>query len=130
VDAGGPAAIVDAFLDAFARGDLVALGDLLDDSFEGLVTTADGGTVTIDAERYLASVAAMDVVSADLRLSVADRTPVDDDSILVMIEVRAGRRGRTLHNFSGQLAQVHDGRIVRLAMVDALPAESDDFWSA
>jgi hypothetical protein len=47
-----------------------------------------------------------------------------------MVEVHAARRGLTLHNFSGQLAAVRDGTITELWMVDALPEESDRFWSA
>jgi ketosteroid isomerase-like protein len=47
-----------------------------------------------------------------------------------MLEVHAARAGRALHNFSGQLLTVRDGAITELWMVDALPAESDAFWSA
>ena len=35
----------------------------------------------------------------------------------------------TLHNFSGQLAAVNNGKLTELWMVEALPAESDEFWS-
>jgi hypothetical protein len=55
---------------------------------------------------------------------------VEPGRVLVMVEVHAARRGRTLHNFSGQLASVRAGRITSLWMVDALPAASDRFWSA
>lgn len=72
----------------------------------------------------------MDVATASLTLTVPDVAPVSDDAILVMVEVHAARHGRTLHNFSGQLLRVSDGRIAELWMVDALPAESDAFWSA
>ena len=47
-----------------------------------------------------------------------------------MVVVHAERGGRSLHNFSGQLATVRDGLITELWMVDALPAESDRFWSS
>lgn len=124
------AAVVDRFLGAFEQADLVGLRELLDDGFVGRVTSADGGTVEVTADEYVASIAAMDVPTADLQLTVPDITTIGDDTVLVMIEVRAARNGRTLHNFSGQLAKVRDGRIVELSMVDALPSESDLFWSA
>lgn len=78
----------------------------------------------------MASVEAMDVPTAGLQLAVKDVTAIGPDRVLVMVEVHAARNGRTLHNFSGQLATVRDGRIAELSMVDALPEESDEFWSA
>ena len=126
----GPEVTVRAFVDAFARGDLDAMRALLDDSFVGRITSADGGTRLVSAKDYVASVDAMDVPSAGLRLTINDVTETGEDSVLVMVEVHAARGGRRLHNFSGQLATVRDGRIVELSMVDALPEESDRFWSA
>ncbi|MGD9571900.1 MAG: nuclear transport factor 2 family protein [Thermoleophilia bacterium] len=122
--------VVRAFLDAFARNDLAAMRALLGDAFAGTITTADGGTVRVDAGQYLASVAAMDVPTAGLRVDVTDATPVGDDGVLMMLEVHAARGGRTLHNFSGQLAHVRDGRLSSLVMVDARPEESDRFCAA
>jgi hypothetical protein len=47
-----------------------------------------------------------------------------------MVEIRAGRGGRELHNFGAFLSRIDgEGRIVDLWMVDALPAYSDEFWS-
>lgn len=122
--------VVRAFLDAFARADLAGLRVAMADDFVALVTTADGGTRTASADDYVVSVEAMDVPTAGLQLAVKDVTAIGPDRVLVMVEVHAARNGRTLHNFSGQLATVRDGRIAELSMVDALPEESDEFWSA
>ena len=46
-----------------------------------------------------------------------------------MVEIQAEREGRRLHNFAAFLADVDDGRVSRLWMVEALPAYSDEFWS-
>ena len=46
-----------------------------------------------------------------------------------MVEIRAERGGRTLHNFAALLLRVADGRISEWWMADAKPAESDAFWS-
>ena len=119
-----------SFIDAFGRGDLDAMRSLLATDFVGHVTTADGGVRDVDREGYVASVAAMDVPTANLRLDVPDIVEIPPGRALVMIEVHATRRGLTLHNFSGQLATVRDGTITELWMVDALPEESDRFWSA
>ena len=56
--------------------------------------------------------------------------PVGGDKVLLMVEVRAERGGRTLHNFAGHLLRIEGGRIAEWWMVDAKPAESDTFWSS
>jgi ketosteroid isomerase-like protein len=119
-----------AFIDAFGRGDLDAMRSLLAADFVGHVTTGDGGVRDVDREGYVASVAAMDVPTANLRLRIPNVVEIAPGRVLVMVEVHAARRGLTLHNFSGQLATVRDGTITELWMVDALPEESDRFWSA
>lgn len=122
--------LIESFLDAFADNALGNLRSLLADGFVGHITTADGGSRRVNADEYAASVAAMDVPTANLRLSMPDVTTIGEDMILVMVEVHAERNGRTLHNHSGQLIRVRDGLICELWMVDALPEESDAFWSA
>jgi hypothetical protein len=48
----------------------------------------------------------------------------------VMGFIRAFERGDVaFHNVSGQLASVVDGKLRELRMVEALPAESAEFWS-
>jgi len=118
-----------AFVGAFGSGDLDALAALLSHDFVGHVTTADGNVRAVDRDGYVASVRAMDVLSANLRLEVPNVVEIEPGRILAMVEVHADRHGRTLHNFSGQLATVRDGTISELWMVDALPEESDRFWA-
>lgn len=119
-----------AFVEAFGSNDLDALVAVLADDFGGHVTTADGGTRTVDRDSYVASVRAMDVGTANLRLTVPNVVEVEPGRVLVMVEVRAERGGRALHNFSGQLLTVRGGQVTDLWMTDALPEESDRFWSA
>ena len=54
---------------------------------------------------------------------------VEPGCVLVMVEVHAQRGRSVLHNFSGQLATVTGANLSELWMVEALPAESDAFWS-
>jgi ketosteroid isomerase-like protein len=128
--AGDAVATVTEFVDAFGRNDPDALLAVLADDFTGHVTTADGGTREVDRDGYAASVRAMDVGTANLQLTVPNVVEVGPGRVLVMVEVHAARGGRTLHNFSGQLLTVRDGRVTDLWMVEALPEQSDRFWSA
>ena len=70
-----------------------------------------------------------DLRAAGGRLRVTQVLPVDEERVMTMVEIRAERGGRDLHNFAAFLAQVGDGRVTKLWMVDALPAYSDEFWS-
>ena len=129
----GPAdamSVVRRFVVAFQAGDLEAVAALLAPGFVGHVTTADGGVRSAGRDDYVESFRAMDVPSANLELTVPNLVEVEPGRVLVMVVVRAERGGRSLHNFSGQLATVRDGRITELWMVDVLPAESDQFWSS
>ena len=125
-----PQSVVRRFVAAFRSGDLDTVTALLAPGFVGHITTADGGVRSANRDAFVASVRAMDVASAQLQLDVPNLVEVEPGRILVMVEVRAERSGRSLHNFSGQLATVRDGLITDLWMVDALPAESDRFWTS
>ena len=120
--------VVLGFMRTFERGDLRVLRESLTDDFTGHITTADGGVRDVDRDGYVESVRAMDVPTANLRLDIPNVVEIEPGRVLVMVEVHAQRGGRTLHNFSGQLATVVDGKLSEIWMVDALPAESDDFW--
>jgi ketosteroid isomerase-like protein len=120
--------VVLGFLRTFERGDLRVLRESLTDDFAGHITTADGGVRGVDRDGYVESVGAMDVSTANLCLDVPNVVEIEPGRMLVMVEVHAQRGGRTLHNFSGQLITVVDGKLSEIWMVDALPAESDDFW--
>lgn len=118
-----------AFMRAAQAGDLEAMRTLMSESFAGYITTADGGVRRVDRDGYIASIDTMDVRSANLRMEVPNAVVVEPGRVLAMIEIRAERGGRSLHNFTGQLARVEDGAITELWMVEALPAESDAFWA-
>ena len=126
-----PVAVVEAFLAAFNAGDLAALRDRLADDAVASVTGPDGEpTEMAGAGAYVAAVEAMDLPAADYSVTLTQAPVlVAPDLVLAMVEVRARRDGRALHNFAGHLLRVTGGRIDRLRMVDAKPAESDRFWA-
>ena len=125
-----PMNVVRDFVDAFRAGDLDALAALLAEDFVGHVTTADGGVRDANRDEYVESIKGMEVPSANLKLAVPNMVEVERGKVLIMVTLEAERSGRSLHNFSGQLATVAGDQITELWMVDALPTESDEFWSA
>lgn len=123
-------AVID-LVQAFSRGDSAAVRATLADDLVAFVTEPDGSTREVrTAASYAAIVDAMDPVSANLRMDVPQITTIEPGLVMAMFEVHAARHGRTLHNFSGQLFRFDGNLIDRIWMVEALPQESDAFWSA
>jgi hypothetical protein len=52
------------------------------------------------------------------------------DMVIAMVEVKAGRGVEQLHNHAAHCLFVRDGLVAEWWMVEALPAESDEFWSS
>ena len=123
-----PAQIARDLFSAYGTGDLDKVRSLLADDVVSHITNADGGADRVEgADGFMARLP--DTSEADLDTEVTQVVGIDDELAMTMVEVRAERRGRTLHNFAGFLTRVADGRITELWMVDAKPAYSDEFWS-
>jgi hypothetical protein len=114
---------------AYDRGDRDAMATMFDDAMVGYVTNAEGGVDEVrGATAYLDRVPAGD--DASYSVTVTQVVSVSASQVLGMVEIRAERNGRTLHNHAAFLARFGDDRrIDEIWMVDALPASSDEFWS-
>ena len=126
-----PAAVATDFLRAFAAADFPAMRSLLADDLRAYITNAEGGIDVVEgADEYLGRIEAMDLPAANFTLEQTQRpVPIDSDRALVMVEVRAEKGDRALHNYAAHLLRVADGRVTEWQMVDAKPAESDRFWA-
>jgi ketosteroid isomerase-like protein len=92
------------------------------------VTNASGeADVVSGRDDYMARVP--DLQSADGTIEVTQVLEIDEELVLSMVEIRAKREGRELHNFAAFLARIPGGRIADLWMVDARPTFSDELWS-
>ena len=91
------------------------------------VTNVEGDVDQVDGrEDYLQGLLALN--APELSVSVTQTVTVAPDSTLTMVEIRAERGGKTLHNFAAFLARIDNEQIVELWMVEALPAYSAEFW--
>jgi ketosteroid isomerase-like protein len=115
-------------VDAFGAGNRAAMRGLLADDLVAYITNAEGGADRVDGpDGYLARVP--DGKDATYSATVTQAVTVAEGQVLGMVEIRAERKGKTLHNHAAFLARVANDRITELWMVDALPAYSDEFWS-
>ena len=117
-------------IDAFGAGDLERLRSLLAGDLRAYITNAAGGVdEVVGADEYVRRIEAMDLASARFRVEVTQAVAVRPETVMVMVEIHAARGGRTLHNHAAHLLCVRDGAVSEWWMVEALPAESDAFWS-
>ena len=125
--------VAERMIATFNARDFDGLRELLDESLIAFVTTDDGREARMEgADAYVDSLRTMlTSAPAECALSLTQRpVEVDDNQVLMMIEVHAARRGRTLHNYSTQLLTIERRVITQIRMTDAKPAESAEFWSA
>jgi hypothetical protein len=118
-----------SMIEAFGEGDIDRMRPLLAADLVGYVTNAAGGVDRVDGrDAYVARLP--DLTDAAYSVSVTQVVEVAPSQALAMIEIKAERKGRTLHNHAAFLARVNDhDEVTELWMVDALPEYSDEFWS-
>ena len=95
------------------------------------MTNADGEADCVTGrDEYLSRIAAMDLPGAQYRVKLTQSpAAIDEQLVLLMVEIRAERAGRRLHNFAAHVLRVDEGHVTEWRMADAKPAESDQFWS-
>ncbi len=124
----GPAEVLRAFVAAYRSGDEAHMRSLLAPGIVAYVTNADAGTdVVVGPDAYIERLP--DLSGADIQLDITQSVDVAPDQTLAMVQVRAHRKGRDLHNHAAFLARVAEGQIAELWMVDAQPSYSDEFWA-
>jgi len=121
------AAPLRALIEGFSAQDQASMRAALAEDLVAYVTNAEGGVDRVDGrEAYLRRLA--NLKAPTFSVAVTQSVAVPPDQAMVMVEIRAERKGRSLHNFAAFLARVREQRICELWMVEALPAYSDDFW--
>jgi ketosteroid isomerase-like protein len=117
-------------IEAFCAADSQRMRALFADDLRAYITNREGGVDEVDAEEYLRRVAAMDLPAAQLTLKITQTITPRPEMVIAMVEVNAARDGRKLHNHAAHLLFVRDGLVAEWWMVEALPADSDAFWSS
>jgi hypothetical protein len=117
-------------IEAFCAADVPRMRSLLADDLRAYITNREGGVDEVGAEEYLRRVAAMDLPGARFELTITQAVAPRPEMIIAMVKVDAARGGSTLHNHAAHCLFVRDGLVAEWWMVEALPAESEAFWSA
>lgn len=127
-----PADFARRFVAAMEASDMATIAASFDPDVRAYITNAQGGTDLVEgAEALTPRFPDFADMADSFRATVTQAHEIDDATVLFMVEIRAERKGRSLHNFAGIYLRLSaDGRMAEYRMVEALPAESDAFWSA
>ena len=122
-------ATVRRFVAAIPEADYDTMAQCLAEDAHCYITNASGGVNLLRGrDAFIANIRTLDVETVRPSANITQLLEIKADQVLVMIEVKAERKGRKLHNFAAYLIDLRDGAIARLYMVEALPAYSDAFW--
>lgn len=126
-----PEMVAESFIAAFGANDVEAMRSLLAEDLTAYITNDDGGMDRTDGrDVYLARVEAMPMDDTTYSVELTqDVVAPANDLALVMVEIKAQRGGKALHNFAAHLLRVRDGAVTDWWMVDAKPAGSAEFWA-
>lgn len=129
--ADSPASLIRRFVEAFDQADRDTIAACLAENLVAGITQPDASTKEVHGrEAYMAAIDALNLPEVRPSIKIIQLTEISSVQVMVMIEIKAERKGRTLHNFTGQLMTVKNNHIERMWMVEALPTESDAFWKA
>jgi hypothetical protein len=124
-----PEEVARGLIEAFSAADFERMRQLLDDDLRAF--NAEGGVdEVVGADEYLGRIEAMDLPSARFSVSITQIVAPAPAQVMAMVEVRAARGDRRLHNHAAHLLTLENDRVSEWWMVEALPAESDAFWAA
>jgi hypothetical protein len=111
--------------------DMETIAASFDPEVRAYVTNAQGGTdLVVGSEDLQERFPDFGAMADEFRATVTQVHEIDQQTVLFMVEIHAKRNGRSLHNFAGIFVRLSEsGRMVEYRMVEALPEESDRFWS-
>ncbi|HVT42188.1 MAG TPA: nuclear transport factor 2 family protein [Acidimicrobiales bacterium] len=127
-----PTEFIHRFVAAMEASDMATVTSSFAPDVRAYITNAQGGTDLVEGSAALAPRFPDFAAMADsFQATVTQVHEIDDATVLFMVEIHAERKGRSLHNFAGIFLRLSpEGLMTEYRMVEALPAESDAFWSA
>lgn len=119
------------FIKYFELADYDNMRKILSKEIKSYVTNAEGGVnLIVGSEELIKNLSYMDVKIVKPKLNITQIAVVDRIQVMFMVEIKAKRQGKELHNFATFLLNIKDGLIYEMRMVEALPEYSDEFWKS
>lgn len=122
--------IVTDFINSFTSGDFGKVKDLLAENVTAYITNADAKVNELKGPLAFMASIPNDILTIKPKVAITQLLSINSNQILVMVEVKAQRKGKELHNHAAYLMNVNEDKISEIWMVEALPAYSDEFWKS
>lgn len=99
------------------------------DDVKSYITNAEGGINLLDGQdEFIHNIEALDVKTVKPTVRITQMLRVSQNQVMVMVEIKAKRKNKSLHNFTAFLIIFKNCLINEIRMLEGLPAESDEFW--
>ena len=122
--------IVSLFISSFSNADYDQMNELLAENVVSYITNAEASVNKLQGRSAFMGSIPCDVTNVKPQVRITQLLTVKHNQVLVMVEVKAERKGKKLHNHAAYLINVENGKISEIWMVEALPAYSDEFWKS
>lgn len=117
------------FFELFEKGDIFSMEPLLSPHIKSYITNQQGGVDLLEGvEPLLNNLHQMDTKTIKPVIHVTQMALVQEQQLLLMVEIKAERKAKKLHNFAAFLLSFDADKISEIRMVEALPAYSEEFW--
>ena len=99
--------LVKSFIQAYAKGDTVKLKSMLSDKLEFYVTNAQGQVDLLNGSNsFIQNVIDIGVKSVSPTIKIKQITSIRKNQVMCMVEVKAERKNKKLHNFAAFLIHI------------------------
>lgn len=122
--------LITKFVAGFNSADFNLMSGVLSKNLEAHITNAEGGVnLWQGRDCFIDGIRKFDLENIAPKLYITQILDISPSQSMVMIEVKAERKGKSLHNFAAYLMFHANGEIQKMFMVEALPEYSDNFWN-
>lgn len=100
------------------------------DDIENYITNSTGSVYLLKgSENYINALKKMNFNKVKPSLTITQIDVINNHEAMFMLEVKAQKPNKSLHNFAAYLVKFAGEKIVTMRMVEALPEYSDKFWN-
>lgn len=122
--------LIEQFVSAYSTADEYILRKLLANDLKFYATNSDAGVdLRQGVDSFLENLRRIGVAEVKPAMHITQFITLGSFQVMFMVEVKAKRKVKSLHNFAAFLVEILDAKIISVHMVEALPESSAEFWN-
>lgn len=117
------------FIHAVEVANYQKMQQIMTKNVRSFITNAEAGVSLLKGrDAFIQNIQALNIETVKPKIKITQLTTIKNKQVMVMVEIKARRKKRSLHNYATYLLIFANGLIKELHMVEAFPAYSDEFW--